>query len=470
MHYSGNRAHDARGQVTLAEFGNGIEMSAVYEPATGRLERRIDSGGAVLAQDLETFWDAMGNLTRRHDRGGMRDQDERFFYDSRDRLTRTDRRFNGGTWQSKQRQRYDNSGNIICKSDVSASSCTGTATNYSYGAGSAGPHAVTRAGPRTFVYDANGNVSSDRNSGVLDRTFAYTSYDKVRKISRGNRHIEFHYGADRARTLKIERTGTTVTERTHYVGSVEVVYEGAFPASNAGAFRRYIGGVAIATFYKATGIDQTRYQHTDHLGSVTALSDAGGQIAAQMAFDPWGQRRAGGDWNTVWQQWTMGMTPVWAQSAIDITPRGYTGHEHVDEMGIIHMNGRIYDALLGRFLQADPFVEDSTTLNRYTYVHNNPLSLTDPSGFFSFKKFFKLAAVVAISVYTGGLANAALAAGNFAQGLTYAVLGGALAGGIAAGSIEGALWGAFSGAVFFGIGQALCGQPWRGPRGIWQHV
>ena len=184
------QAQDARGQVTLAEFGNGIEMSAVYEPATGRLERRIDSGGAVLAQDLETFWDAMGNLTRRHDRGGMRDQDERFFYDSRDRLTRTDRRFNGGTWQVKQRQRYDNSGNIICKSDVSASSCTGTATNYSYGAGSAGPHAVTQAGPRTFVYDANGNVSSDRNSGVLDRTFAYTSYDKVRKISRGNRHIE----------------------------------------------------------------------------------------------------------------------------------------------------------------------------------------------------------------------------------------------------------------------------------------
>jgi len=120
----------------------------------------------------------------------MRDQDERFFYDSRDRLTRTDRRFNGGTWQVKQRQRYDISGNIICKSDVSASSCTGTATNYSYGAGSAGPHAVTQAGPRTFVYDANGNVSSDRNSGVLDRTFAYTSYDKVRKISRGNRHIE----------------------------------------------------------------------------------------------------------------------------------------------------------------------------------------------------------------------------------------------------------------------------------------
>ena len=73
-----------------------------------------------------------------------------------------------------------------------------------------------------------------------------------------------------------------------------MVYEGALPASNAGAFRRYIGGVAIATFYKATGIDQTRYQHTDHLGSVTALSDEGGQIAAQMAFDPWGGARIRG--------------------------------------------------------------------------------------------------------------------------------------------------------------------------------
>ena len=48
------------------------------------------------------------------------------------------------------------------------------------------------------------------------------------------------------------------------------------------------------------------------------------------------------------------------------------------------MNGRIYDAKLGRFLQADPMVEDakdSQGLNRYSYVMNNPLSLTDPSGY-----------------------------------------------------------------------------------------
>ncbi|MCP4304185.1 MAG: RHS repeat-associated core domain-containing protein, partial [bacterium] len=68
-----------------------------------------------------------------------------------------------------------------------------------------------------------------------------------------------------------------------------------------------------------------------------------------------------------------------------VTPRGFTGHEHLDAVGLVHMNGRVYDPELGRFLSADPFVQDATdlqSLNRYTYVLNNPLSLTDASGFF----------------------------------------------------------------------------------------
>src|SRR5690625_2836817 len=69
--------------------------------------------------------------------------------------------------------------------------------------------------------------------------------------------------------------------------------------------------------------------------------------------------------------------------------------------GIIHMNGRIYDPHLARFLQADPFVEDPGTLNRYTYVHNNPLVYYDPSGYFSLKSFLKIGAAVAIS-FLGG--------------------------------------------------------------------
>ena len=71
------------------------------------------------------------------------------------------------------------------------------------------------------------------------------------------------------------------------------------------------------------------------------------------------------------------------QSAL--TTRGFTGHEQLDAVGLIHMNGRVYDPQLGRFLSADPFVQDASNLqalNPYSYVQNNPLSFTDPTGHF----------------------------------------------------------------------------------------
>ena len=123
--------------------------------------------------------------------GGLRDQFERFEYDARDRLTRVRMQRDGGPETTALQMRYDRSGNIVCKSDVSSLSCAlASHSNYDYGAGSAGPHAVTQAGARTFFYDANGNVGSDQVGDALDREFHYTSYDKVRKISRGNRQVE----------------------------------------------------------------------------------------------------------------------------------------------------------------------------------------------------------------------------------------------------------------------------------------
>ncbi|WP_199286051.1 RHS repeat-associated core domain-containing protein [Pseudidiomarina indica] len=66
------------------------------------------------------------------------------------------------------------------------------------------------------------------------------------------------------------------------------------------------------------------------------------------------------------------------------TEQGFTGHRQMDALGIVHMKGRIYDPTLGRFLQADPFVQEpknSQNYNRYSYVLNNPLRYADPSGY-----------------------------------------------------------------------------------------
>ncbi|NVK88593.1 MAG: RHS repeat-associated core domain-containing protein [Gammaproteobacteria bacterium] len=64
--------------------------------------------------------------------------------------------------------------------------------------------------------------------------------------------------------------------------------------------------------------------------------------------------------------------------------RGFTDHEHFDDAQLIHMNGRAYDYNLGRFLSVDPFIQDpgnSQSMNPYSYIMNNPLAGTDPSGY-----------------------------------------------------------------------------------------
>jgi RHS repeat-associated protein len=76
---------------------------------------------------------------------------------------------------------------------------------------------------------------------------------------------------------------------------------------------------------------------------------------------------------------------TWQAGAVTtIEHRGYTGHEHLDDIGVIHMSGRIYSPGLGRMLSPDPVTqapENGQNYNRYTYVFNNPLRYTDPSGF-----------------------------------------------------------------------------------------
>jgi RHS repeat-associated protein len=134
---------------------------------------------------------------------------------------------------------------------------------------------------------------------------------------------------------------------------------------------------------------------------------------------------------------------------------------HVD---IIHMGGRIYDPTLGRFLQADPHIQapnNSQNYNRYSYVLNNPMSYTDPSGFF-FNKLFKginkalgkFAPIVAIGL-------AFMGQGWAAKGIWHAAAVGFGAGGVATGSLKGALIGAFTGAAFHKIGAYFSDQSWR---------
>jgi len=450
---------DARGHVTRTRYSNGAVTDKMYHPQTGRLNwLGTSSGSGSAIQDLTYTWDLLGNLKTREDQswlpGGMnaRDLIETFAYDGLNRLqavTLNSDRLNINDVISMSLN-HDASGNIQCK--LSNADCLGTLQTYSYG-NNAGPHALTQIGrdpvsgaisggvTGVYNYDANGNLTAD-GSG---RTLSYTAFERLHQASKGSESSTFWYDASQQWIKR--RTAGLNNETVYRIGAVELVRTSG---STVMEYRRTIGGAVQISHYDDNPTQLIkRYLHQDHLGSIDAISNASGQVITTMSFDAFGARRDQ-------QNWLAGVDISEISAWRAITAKGFTGHEMVDNVGIIHMGGRIYDASIGRFLQADPFIQapdNSQSLNRYSYVMNNPLSYTDPSGFF-FKKLFnvlKVAAVIAISVYTAGAASALLAAGYTAAGIGVAAAGGFVAGFIATGNLKGALIGAFAAAVTAGL-------------------
>jgi RHS repeat-associated protein len=212
----------------------------------------------------------------------------------------------------------------------------------------------------TFGYDLNGNMTS-RNG----QTIAWTRYNLPSRIDgAGGAYSEFLYGGDRSRYVQKEDDGTSLHTR-HYAapGLFEAVYAGTSHLVDY----QYVhaDGHAVAQITTTSSGDDTKYLHRDHQGSVVATTDTSGTVLDRFEYDPFGVRTV-----------TVGSE--------DGNHRGYTGHEHLAALDVIHMNGRVQDPLLGRFLSADPTVQApyySQSLNRYSYVWNNPLTFIDPSGF-----------------------------------------------------------------------------------------
>jgi len=290
------------------------------------------------------------------------------------------------------------------------------------------------------------------NSG---RGITYNTYSKPERIVSNQGITDYRYGADRNRYKRIEASSDGTNGTTFYLGNVEFISK----ADGTRLYKRYIGGVAIQDLYLSSDSSTLSYTHKDHIGSIDTITEGDdnasqGHITEAMSFGAWGERREAINWQ-------LPMMGVLANLR-NITPRGFTGHEMIDHAGIIHMNGRIYDSKLGRFLQADPNVQapdNSQNLNRYSYVLNNPLSYTDPSGYF-FKaignfvgKYWRQIAAVVIGITTAGMANQL----GFWAGLAVSIAGGALAGYVSTGTLNGALIGAFSAAAFYGVGQYFKG-------------
>jgi RHS repeat-associated protein len=377
---------DAESHVTTEQLGNSLTTVRGYNAYTGRLASittGTSSAGGSHQSDSYAY-DVLGNLTRRVQLSGAGSATitEDLVYDALNRL-----KTSTVAGQAAKGTDYDEVGSIVLKSGVGM---------YGYntaGAGSVRPHAVswitgTVAGITnpTLQYDDNGNLVSG-----LGRAYVWTSFDMPVSIDKqvsgsAVERTAFLYGAehDRVRQTVSPVSGGTVgapTTTIWYGGAIEKEID---TAANTTTIRTYmlgalgfieekISGTALAA--TVSGTRNVMYQLTDHLGSVIAVVDQSQTVLQRMSYDPWGRRRnADGSDDT---------GPQWGSLKNNEDHRGYTGHESLDRLGLVHMNARLYDPLLGRHTSADPTVPDpgnAQAFNRYSYVLNNALAFTDPTG------------------------------------------------------------------------------------------
>ena len=352
-------ARDSRNQITASAFTNGLlSQTAEYYNASGQMKSIVVTGPGGDVHDLYYEYDAFGNLDYQRTRYGGATSTETFVYDDLHRLKQSNRTLPSGS--STINYAYDITGNLTLKDDY--------ATSYTYNPNSR-PNAVESitkvgGGSVTFGYDANGNLTSGDG-----KTLNYNAFNKPTSVTAGGITANFYYGSDLSRYKQTKSNGETIL----YLDKLmEIVTIGS-----TSDYRHYISDVAILT--KTGDLNDPSpaisYLHRDRLGSLATITDEAGVDAQARGFDPFGKPRDG-DWAD--------RNPPTLDSVI--TDRGFTEHEHLDESQLIHMNGRAYDYNLGRFLSVDPFIQapgNSQSLNPYSYVMNNPLSGTDPSGYCS---------------------------------------------------------------------------------------
>lgn len=373
------------GRLTQFEYGNGqrtnFEYDFYYQLTGMRSQHNTNHGHQFNATNMEYEFELTNsNLTMR--RNALNSfEHESFNYDNSDRLISIRQHmmpinvvppleFNHmeTSPEYKYRIAYAPNGNIIGKYD---------AGSYTYGSK---PNAVTSTTHPGYAESITPRILPPHHQE--DQSLTYTPFNRVQHIHQANAingadygyspiDVKFEYGVDEQRIKMEVFENGNLTISTSYIGtaSMEIV-------NGQEITYLYAEGMPIAMYNKAT--DAIHYFHTDYQQSLLAISDENGLVVERRSYDAWGRPRRADNLE-------YNLPNPFGGSNSAFTLRGYTFHEHLEMVGLINMNARLYDPILGRVLSPDNYAQDPSntqSFNRYSYCWNNPTKYIDPDGNF----------------------------------------------------------------------------------------
>ncbi|KFF09724.1 hypothetical protein IW15_22510, partial [Chryseobacterium soli] len=425
---------NAKGQVLGAKLGN-TKISNQYNNLGFIAHTSHISGNADL-MTLDYSFDAIKNELnyRTHQNFGI---DENFIYDDNNRLVEWTNPKTGLISSNK----YDNTGRIIANDQLGDVGFSIGGSPYRVMSIKLNPQGVEN-------YDLNGQ------SRLLQQVTYNENNDPV-KIDGTRGDYDFAYGLSESRQIMYYGGNFKDIKEAPYQkyysesGDAEIIVD---RENGKEKHILYIEGTPYESniiFTRNIGLDGEGYKflHKDYLGSILAISNENGEAEERRHYDAWG----------IFTHLQIKENHILVGKEVEeylnknpslIVDRGYTSHEHLYAVELIHMNGRLYDPLLRRFLNADENIQDPTNTqnyNKYGYVMNNPLMYNDPSGeVFQFLLVWGMSTFWA-TVTTGAIVGVAISAGVYS--IKALVTGSWSWGGFGKSLLVGAVTGAVSGGL-----------------------
>ncbi len=259
---------------------------------------------------------------------------------------------------------YDNNGNITAVTEVLNNGAAKT-TSYGYDALNRLLSIKRPNGQSTqYTYDVRGNrlTSSESVSSSLDlsdTSYTYDLQNTLTGLTKNGNTTSFTYYADGLRYLK--STGTTHTQ-VNYDFSGQVIAEEKLSGSTVIQKSSFVRGDRVLVKKDKTAAKDYYYLYNGH-GDVVQIVNTSGTPVNTYSYDEWGN--------------------ITSQTEGIPNSFKYAGEIYDEETGLYYLRARYYDPSIGRFLNEDTVegqIDNPLSQNLYTYVSNNPLIYTDPTG------------------------------------------------------------------------------------------